>query len=71
MEATYRISLTSTDSLEYTCPETEGRDEDIFFCEHCGGAREVTSWTGDGELNAKWVGVGSFEVEWVENSSSP
>jgi len=59
------------EKLEYTCPENEGKDEDIFFCRHCGGAKEVTPWTGDGEPNAKCIGVGSSEVECVETSSSP
>jgi hypothetical protein len=42
---------------KYTCPESDGREEDVFFCDHCGGAKDVTPWTDDGEPNAKCVGV--------------
>ncbi|CAI6342583.1 unnamed protein product [Periconia digitata] len=42
---------------KFTCPESEDRDEDIFFCDHCGGAKDVTPWTNDGEPNAKCSGL--------------
>ncbi|KAF2277260.1 uncharacterized protein EI97DRAFT_500849 [Westerdykella ornata] len=42
---------------KYTCPENEGREENIFFCVHCGGAKEGTPWRNDGVPNAKCVGL--------------
>lgn len=42
---------------KYTCPESDGREQDMFFCDHCGGAKDVTPWTDDGEPNAKCTGV--------------
>jgi hypothetical protein len=46
---------------KYTCPENDGRDEDVFFCVHCGGAKNVTPCTNDGEPNAKCIGVSHWD----------
>lgn len=55
-EAKHKVNQ-KTQRQKYTCPEAEGRDEDIFFCQHCGGAKDVTPWMDDGEPNAKCIGV--------------
>jgi len=37
-----------------------------IFCQHCGGAKEVPPWTGDGEPNAKCIGVCSSDLNCIE-----